>query len=291
MRQSVERDPVPVPEADTRLEQLRAELRQATADLAQLRAHYDKLRFRAVEKVHWILSKAWPALPVSQFLVWPIARLWALFQRFEDAVVLHRWVDRLLFVDPPAYWICAPGFRRLLRRYLVQEVRERLGLIPFDAATEGFRRYRPDRALLWKWRARAWPLSAPTFTVILRPRGGPPGWRDASVSSVRGQTYPRWELLLPRAAGHASRSVEADSRVRVVDGLENRRDAEATRRALSEARGDFVCWLDEGDVLEPQALHRFADAVLDWGTDILYSDEVVTGEDLDHVLAVEIRPQ
>src|SRR5262249_15337071 len=61
--------------------------------------------------------------------------------------------------------------------------------------------------------------------------------------------------------------------------------------AVRTARGSHVCLLDHGDLLEPQALHRFAEAILKDDADLLYGDGVVVGDDPDEPLAVQALPQ
>ena len=47
----------------------------------------------------------------------------------------------------------------------------------------------------------------------------------------------------------------------------------ATNLGINEARGDYVFFMDHDDYLEPHALHRFAEAILQDRPDMIYSDE------------------
>lgn len=262
-----------------------------TEELERLQTLYDTLPVRVGARIQRLLSRSSRRRSRARLLLWPFAKLLALLQRFERAAVLERWADRLLFLDPPEYWICKPGVRRLLGSYIVGEARGRLGVRRSFRVDQWFHRYRPTEAWLRTLRALAWPVYAPTFTMVLRPRPGPPDWLESSVASVQAQTYPRWELLSLRAAPPDPRGSLSDPRVRFVGTAGDPGAHTEPRTAMHQARGEFVCWLEEGDVLEPHALHRFAGAALDSGADLLYSDEVVTGDDVNQIVAVKARPQ
>jgi GT2 family glycosyltransferase len=266
---------------------IEADLRQAAAELQQLRTLYGTRFFRVMKRLHWLFTRAVPtAHPVARLVVWCLVKLWEPLERSGHVALLHRWADRLLFADPPSYWIFTPGARRLLRQSVIRELRERLGTAPSHERDRWFQNYRVDASLLTTLRARRWPSYAPVFSVIVRPRSGPAGWVSDSVASVLGQTYPHWELLYIGRTDVAPELPSSD-RVHVIDGPVDL----GLKAALDSARGDYVCWLDEGDALEPHALHRFAEAALEHEPDLLYSDEAVTGNDLDDIHALEVRPQ
>ncbi|HEY3444742.1 MAG TPA: glycosyltransferase family 2 protein [Myxococcales bacterium] len=86
-----------------------------------------------------------------------------------------------------------------------------------------------------------------------------------SIESVARQSYVNWQLILVDD-GSTDRSVEIcaeraakDPRVRLIRLPDNRGPAAARNRALEEAEGDFLCFLDADDALEPDALGRFAE--------------------------------
>src|SRR5262249_17115431 len=60
-------------------------------------------------------------------------------------------------------------------------------------------------------------------------------------------------------------------------------------RGLAEAEGEYLAFMDHDDFLEPHALHRVAEAILRDRPDMLYSDEVITGEDFDRIIQVAAR--
>ncbi len=104
------------------------------------------------------------------------------------------------------------------------------------------------------------------------------------IESVRGQTYPFWELILAdateddsveRTAGAAAKE---DPRIRYVRLNENRGIAENTNRGIEAATGDYVGLLDHDDLLTQDALYEIAAAIetakkAELLPRLLYSDE------------------
>lgn len=101
----------------------------------------------------------------------------------------------------------------------------------------------------------------------------------AAIDSVRGQTYPSWELILVDDGSTKAgvRSVlEAyaalDGRIRAILQPENRGIAAASNAGLAAAKGEFLALLDHDDLLTHDALEHIAAAAapeVDW----IYSDE------------------
>jgi GT2 family glycosyltransferase len=107
-----------------------------------------------------------------------------------------------------------------------------------------------------------------------------PEWLGRAVESVRGQTYPDWQLCLAddgstnEGTRRYLRSLAGDPRISVAFAATNEGIAAATNRALEAARGEFVAFLDHDDELDPEALLecvRLLDARPD--TDVIYTDE------------------
>jgi GT2 family glycosyltransferase len=157
--------------------------------------------------------------------------------------------------------------------------------------------YRPGETLLARFRLRRWPAEAPTFTIVMPVFDPKENRLRAAIASVRKQTYSRWELVCvddgsrrPAAGRVLAAAAEADARVRIVRSPVHGGVSAAVNRALGEAAGDYICFLEQDDALEPQALHRFAEAVLQSRPDLLYSDEAVCGANLKDVRALALRP-
>ena len=111
---------------------------------------------------------------------------------------------------------------------------------------------------------------------------------DRLLESVEKQTYRNAELIIadagPRKKAKAvldtfaaqkediSDCSDNDIRFRYIDLPENRGISENTNRAIFEAEGDFIAFLDHDDFLEPGALEEVVRA-LQGGAEIAYTDE------------------
>lgn len=278
---------------------LREEVNQLRQQLAALQDHYEKyysaFRFRLAELLHRVARRWWLVLPTLSVLVRAGHRIRRWLGHGGEAAI-PRLLDRLLFLDPPLYWLCKPAVRAALKDFVDAELRPlRRRQLARDPAA-WFQAYRPTSKLLGQLGARRWPAAAPTFTVLLRLGDTTPDRLRNSLHSVKAQVYPRWELFCltaptctPELREVLAEFQKADVRFRgATDGWPTVGAASAVLRA---AHGQYACLLDAGDALEPQALYRFADAVLEHAPDMLYSDAVRTTADLDEVIEVAARPQ
>lgn len=119
------------------------------------------------------------------------------------------------------------------------------------------------------------------FSVVQVLRTVTPDALRESVESVLAQSYERFELVLVNAAPHNQRLAStvrglelADARVRSVPLAADFGAAAALSEGIDAAVGDFVCPLEEGDLLAPEALYRLAEAAAaDPELDLAYADE------------------
>jgi len=159
----------------------------------------------------------------------------------------------------------------------------RSGLHPLYAKLMGGRAERAYEEWLARHRAadplRGMATEGALLSVVLPTRAPKLEWLTAALDSVASQTHRNWQLcvcvdgeigqdadefLLGRAA--------EDPRV-VVVRLAGAGISAALNRALAEAQGEFVAFLDHDDVLEPTALAHVSQRLSGGGLDILYSDE------------------
>ncbi len=103
---------------------------------------------------------------------------------------------------------------------------------------------------------------------------------EACVESVRGQTYPNWELCMADDAStmdcvrETLKEYGSDERISVVWRSGNGHISRATNSALELAKGEFVAFLDCDDMLAPHALYEVVKMLNRHpGLDLLYSDE------------------
>ena len=120
----------------------------------------------------------------------------------------------------------------------------------------------------------------PVISVVMpvyRPRRD---WLEEAVESVRGQTYPYWELCACDD-GSAETWVReffaaasaADPRIRFAPLDSNQGISAATGRAVKLGSGEYAAFLDQDDTLPPYALHYIAEALESGPADLLYADE------------------
>lgn len=88
-----------------------------------------------------------------------------------------------------------------------------------------------------------------------------------SLSSARAQTLDGIEILLvdggsaDGSGALCDRAAQEDARVRVLHLTRHPGDAHTRAAGLGAAAGDYVVWLDAGDVMAPDALQRLMRAV------------------------------
>ena len=127
----------------------------------------------------------------------------------------------------------------------------------------------------------------PTVSICVPVFNPRPGWLEEAVASVSAQSYDRWELCLaddgstdPRVLALLDRLEAENPRIRTMRRSANGGIAAATNDALALATGEFVAFLDQDDLLAPQALFRVvAHLQEDPDTDLFYCDEDLLGTD------------
>lgn len=129
---------------------------------------------------------------------------------------------------------------------------------------------------------------------IVMPAYNAERYLDEAVESVLAQTYPNWELLLVNDASSDNTSAKAsawqerDSRIKVTDLEVNGGVAAARNRALEQARGQYIAFLDSDDSWDAEKLAKQLQFMTDTETRVCYTnyrriDE--TGEILGRVQA------
>lgn len=121
----------------------------------------------------------------------------------------------------------------------------------------------------------------PVFSIIVPLYKTPIPFLHEMAGSVRAQTYASWELVLVNAspedaelAREVAGLVDADDRISCVALEKNLGITENTNAGIAVATGDFLCFFDHDDVLEPDALFRYAaELEADPEIDMFYCDE------------------
>ncbi len=121
----------------------------------------------------------------------------------------------------------------------------------------------------------------PKYSIIVPLYNTPVDFFDDMLESVLSQSYKNFELILVNASkdnenllSHVNEAASKTERVKhiVLDG--NYGITENTNYGINEATGDFLCFLDHDDVLEPDVLYEYTKALNgNPEIDMFYCDE------------------
>lgn len=126
------------------------------------------------------------------------------------------------------------------------------------------------------------PQMGPSFSIVTPVFNTPIELLDVCVKSVLKQTYHNFELLLINGSPDnetLSRFLEKissiDSRIKVHKLNKNLGIVGNTNVGIEKSKGDFVCFLDHDDILEPFALAAYVRAINSCNEEpsLLYCDE------------------
>lgn len=143
-----------------------------------------------------------------------------------------------------------------------------------------FKEHRPTEGELNAQRLVAFE-NEPTFSIIVPLFNTPLNFLKDMVESVIDQTYAKWELVLVNASPENAELVEAvnnyakrDARIVVETVHENLGISGNTNAGIAVAKGDFISFFDHDDILEPNLLFHYVEAINECAdTDLLYCDE------------------
>lgn len=121
----------------------------------------------------------------------------------------------------------------------------------------------------------------PLISVIMPTYNPDVTWLIEAIDSVRNQIYPYWELCIAddastdiQAKETLIRYSESDQRIKVIFRNSNGHISEASNTALENASGDWIAFLDQDDLVSPDALFHIAKNINNHiDALIIYSDE------------------
>lgn len=123
-----------------------------------------------------------------------------------------------------------------------------------------------------------------------------PDWLAECLESVLGQWCGNWELICvddaspnPETRAVLDAFAQRDARIRIVANADNLGIARSTNRGIGAASGTHVAFLDHDDALEPDAVFQLLHASRS-GAELIYCDEILTGESLSQVMTPQLRP-
>ena len=122
---------------------------------------------------------------------------------------------------------------------------------------------------------------APLFSFIVPLYKTPTEYLHTMADSVLAQTYPKLELVLVNASpenvelcDEVDAYARRDTRVKVVTLDANYGITENTNRGIEASAGEFCCFLDHDDFVEPDVLFEYVKALRENpAIDVLYCDE------------------
>ena len=155
----------------------------------------------------------------------------------------------------------------------------------------------PSPAMLVNFSLKKWPASAPKFSIVMCVYNTKHEWLSEAITSVLAQVYSNWELVIVND-NSSDKEIEVilksfasrDSRIKVINNTENLGISRSSNVGLKNSSGEYILFMDHDDYIEPHALYRFAEAAVKDEAEIIYSDEVITSEDIKQVNHVVLRP-
>ncbi len=121
----------------------------------------------------------------------------------------------------------------------------------------------------------------PKFSIVVPLYKTPLDFLGELIDSIKNQTYSHWELILVRAKTESDELVQrvegatsSDNRIKEVIIEKNEGISRNTAQGIDRATGDYVCFLDHDDLIEPNCLFEYAFRINEKpDTDMLYCDE------------------
>lgn len=143
-----------------------------------------------------------------------------------------------------------------------------------------FKDHKATLGMLSKQRDIIFPIQ-PRFSIVVPLFNTPSKLFTDTIDSVRNQSYGNWELVLVNAspdndilADNIKQALASDNRIIVIALAENLGISENTNAGIAAASGDFISFFDHDDVLEPNLLFSYAEAINTHDNiDVLYCDE------------------
>lgn len=171
----------------------------------------------------------------------------------------------------------------IFKRYTIGEIYYRIR----EKMSMPYRDYDTKKETFWPGRqellkqseaCQSW-KEQPLISIVVPAFETPERYVRELVDSVQAQTYPNWELCI--VDGSRTEQVQTllqkaygqESRITYHRLKENRGISGNTNQGFALARGQYVALLDHDDLLAPDALYEMAQAALETGGELFYSDE------------------
>lgn len=112
---------------------------------------------------------------------------------------------------------------------------------------------------------------------IITPSYNSAGFITETINSVLAQTYPHWEMIIVDdvSPDNANQIIEEfcrkDDRIKLIKLDQNGGPARARNRAIQEAKGRYIAFLDSDDVWLPQKLEKQISLMIEKNLSMTYS--------------------
>lgn len=121
----------------------------------------------------------------------------------------------------------------------------------------------------------------PLISVVLSVYNADPRLLAGSIHSVLDQLYSNIELVISDDCStsqstltYLKRLEQMDSRIKVNFSSEHKGISDSTNKAIDIANGDYVAFLEQGDLLTRDAIFWVVEKINEWpSAELLYSDE------------------
>lgn len=124
------------------------------------------------------------------------------------------------------------------------------------------RRYFPDKKELNRQRKEQF-VYEPLFSIVVPLYKTPLSYLEDLIWSIQAQTYEKWKLYLSDGSGKESSLKEVlrnyarkEKRIHIIENDCRLNISDNTNRALEQADGDYVVFVDHDDTLAPDALYE-----------------------------------
>lgn len=117
----------------------------------------------------------------------------------------------------------------------------------------------------------------PDVSIILPVYNGE-RYLPSAVRSILCQTFTKFELILVNdcstdgTAGILRNFAAADRRIRLISNATNQKLPQSLNNGFREAKGDFLTWTSDDNILKPNCIERLVAGITSTGADIVYAD-------------------
>jgi glycosyltransferase involved in cell wall biosynthesis len=126
--------------------------------------------------------------------------------------------------------------------------------------------------------------NGPLVSIVVPTYNTPKRYLDELIYSIISQSYSNWELVLVNGSTDVSIRetvkdyAQHDKRIKVID-IVNHGISSSTNAGLKVASGSYIAFCDHDDVIEPFALSKIVQRIVEEGAELIYTDEDKISDD------------